>query len=544
LTNTADLASATLSNDGNFLAYIRQSKVYLKDIASNKEIPLEIPNVPSFRSLQFSADGNFLYFCNNSAYNSGSKILKVSRFGGDTELVVEKNQGLFSLSPDNKFIAYYSAFISEGLKLIIRNLETGEEREVLQLDSAQSTVTNSSSLSWSPDGKRILSSTQSIVTVGSQLFVIDVETAKSEEIKIPKLRRFQEVNWLADGENFILSATENGRIYHLWKVFYPSGDIQPLTTGLSSFEKPFVSRDGKKILAMQTTNNSNLFTANDANLNEQKQLTNGNTNKFGQTSLSWTSDKEILFSTQSENDTVENFWLIDADGNGKRQITSGKDASPSTVISDGKSIFYSVIRGRFSNIEKIDVGGGNLSQVTDGNDGQRRSPQLSPDGNWLYYTFRNQKEAKILRLNLLDQKEEVWLDDEKVRCGLFMEISPDGKYLACPNWRQRNAGDADKHNSEIAIISTETKSVFQYIPIARISPNFRFSQDSKAIEFIAALESGTQIMRQSFDESEPKSILSMPKDKIFNFVWSKNGKQIAFSRGQQYRDAVLLTNFE
>ena len=144
LTNTSDLASATLSPDGNFLAYIRQNKVYLKDVVSNKEIPLEIPNVPSFRALQFSADGNFLYFCNNSAYFAGSKILKVSRFGGDTELIVERNQGLFSLSPDNKFIAYYVGLQSEGNKLIVRNLETREERAVLQLEPLQSSVTNNS----------------------------------------------------------------------------------------------------------------------------------------------------------------------------------------------------------------------------------------------------------------------------------------------------------------------------------------------------------------------------------------------------------------
>ncbi len=544
LTNTGDLATATLSPDGNFLAFIRQNKVYLKDIASNKEIPLEIPNVPSFRSLEFSADGNFIYFCNNSAYNASSKILKVSRFGGDTQLIIERNQGLFSLSPDNKFIAYYGAFISQGIKLIVRNLETGEERQILQLDSTQSTVTNSSSLSWSPDGKKILSSTQSIVTASSQLFVIDVETANGEEVKIPKLRRFQEAHWLADGENFIVSATENGRIYHLWKVYYPSGDIQSLTTGLSSFEKPIVSADGTKILAMQTINNSNLFTANNANLNEQKQLTTGNTNKFGQTSLTWTNDQEIIVSSQLENDTVENFWLIDSNGQGKRQITAEKTSSPSTAISDGKSIFYGIIRTQFSNIEKIDAGGGNLVQVTNGNDAQRRSPQISPDGNSLYYIFRNQNGSKIMRLNLLDQKEEIWLEDEKIQCGLYLQMSSDGKYLACPNWRVRTANDSDKHNSELVIISTETKSVLQYIPIERISPNFRFSPDSKAIEFIAALESGTQIMRQGFDESEPKPILSMPKDRIFNFTWSKSGKNLAVSRGQQIRDAVLLSEFD
>lgn len=71
----------------------------------------------------------------------------------------------------------------------------------------------------------------------------------------------------------------------------------------------------------------------------------------------------------------------------------------------------------------------------------------------------------------------------------------------------------------------------------------RFSPDSKAVDFTANLESGIQIMRQGFDETEAKPILQMPKDFIFNFAWSKDGKKIALSRGHQLRDAVLLNGF-
>lgn len=72
----------------------------------------------------------------------------------------------------------------------------------------------------------------------------------------------------------------------------------------------------------------------------------------------------------------------------------------------------------------------------------------------------------------------------------------------------------------------------------------RFSPDSKAVEFTANLDTGIRILRQGFEESEAKPILQMPKDYIFNFAWSKDGKKIAISRGQQYRDAVLLSEFD
>jgi len=51
-------------------------------------------------------------------------------------------------------------------------------------------------------------------------------------------------------------------------------------------------------------------------------------------------------------------------------------------------------------------------------------------------------------------------------------------------------------------------------------------------------------LRQSVDGGELQTIFALPKEKIFNFAWSKSGTRLAISRGQSYKDAVLLTNFD
>ncbi len=374
--------------------------------------------------------------------------------------------------------------------------------------------------------------------------MIDVESGTNETMNLPKLRRFEQAAWFPDGQSFVISASEDAKTYHLWRVYYPNGDAQRLTNGLNSYQNTVVSADGKKLFAMQTTENANIFTANPANLNEQKPLTNGNSSAFGQSSLTSVNEQNIIFSSQGEQDLVENLWSIDTDGRSKQQLTNETRSSAWMPNSDGKFIFYFSSKNGFETILRLDANGQNLTEITKETDGGRRSPQISPDGNWLYYNFRNKDGGKTMRKNLLDGKEETVFENEKVQCGFFLALSSDGKYLACPNWQFHARNHPDNYIAEIAIFSTEDTNYLRLIPLANSLPVYRFSPDSKSIEFVANLEDGTQIMRQGFDESEPKPILTMPKDRIFNFAWSKNGKQMAISKGQQIRDAVLLTEFD
>lgn len=541
LTNTGNISNAALSPDGNFLAFVRADKVFLKDLASNREIPLEIPNVRRFSFLQFSADGNFLYFRDNTARYALAKILKTSRFGGEASVIAENSFGGFSLSPDNKFLAYFRNEKSDVNRLIVKNLETKEEKPLFETLFAGMFNSEVSPI-LSPDGKKILQINQWWGSLAGQIFVIDVETGEAEELKVPRLRRYGQAAWFPDGKSFVISASEDGRYFHLWKISYPDGDAQALTVGLTSYNQPVISANGKKILSLQSIVSANLFVADVEKLNEQKQITGGNTNRHGILSLVWADDQRIVFATQTANEAVENLWVTDTEGRAPKQITQETRFSANTLSSDGKFVYYNINRNRAANINKASLNGENVSEVTNESVGNRRSPQVTADGNWLYYVLLDVKGGKIMRRNLSEQKEEVFLENEDVQCGIFLMLSPDEKYLACFNSRP-NQNLSEKHSAEIVVVSTEDKSVkFMQVDANRFP--LRFSPDSKAVEFTANLDTGTQILRQGFDESEAKPILQMPKDFIFNFAWSKDGKKMAVSRGQQFRDAVLLSEFE
>lgn len=148
-----------------------------------------------------------------------------------------------------------------------------------------------------------------------------------------------------------------------------------------------------------------------------------------------------------------------------------------------------------------------------------------------------------MRRGTSDANEEVFFDNERVRCGFFLTISPDGKYLACPNWKYDNSDGNGKQASEIAVISIEDPANIQFVKIAGSTP-FQFSPDNKAIEYIAFSNDAWQIMMHNFNETTAKPIFQPLKDKIFNFAWSKDGKTLALSRGKQSQDAVLLSNID
>jgi DNA-binding winged helix-turn-helix (wHTH) protein/Tol biopolymer transport system component len=541
LTNTGNLTSAALSPDGNFLAFARASRAFLKDLATAREIPLEIPNAQNFGTMRFSADGNFLYFRDNSSSYSSAKIIKTSRFGGDNSVVTENSFGGFSLSPDNKLLAYYKNEKSDVNRLTIKNLETKEERPIFETLYAGMFNAENSPV-WSPDGRKILQIKQVWGGMTGQVFLIDVETGDAVELKIPRLRRFGQAAWFPDGNSFVISASEDGRYFHLWRVSNPDLNIKALTIGLTSYSYPEVSADGRKISALQTIVNSNLFIADAANLREQKPLTTGNTNRFGQMSLVWADDKRIVYGSQTENEPVENLWLIDTEGNSPKPITKEGKAAPNTPSSDGKFIYYNINRNRLPNLNQLSLNDQSVTEITGESDGARRSPQVTADGRWLYYSYFDNNGGKILRRFLSEQMEEVFLEDKSIQCGGFLTLSPDEKYLACFNSRP-NQTLAGKNNNEIALIAVADKSV-RFVPVEGNRIPLRFSPDSKSVDFLRNFGDGIQIMRLGLNENEPEPILSLPDEHIFSFAWSPDGRKIALSRGRQYRDAVVLTEFD
>jgi Tol biopolymer transport system component len=135
----------------------------------------------------------------------------------------------------------------------------------------------------------------------------------------------------------------------------------------------------------------------------------------------------------------------------------------------------------------------------------------------------------------IDGGDEVQLTDKPAGGAV---ISPDGKLIAC------NYQDEANRQFKIAIIP------FEGGPPTRIfdllggpNRNLWWTPDGRAIAYIVTSNSVSNIWAQALAGGEPKPLTDFKDQRIFNFEWSRDGKQLALSRGVVNSDVVLITNF-
>lgn len=59
--------------------------------------------------------------------------------------------------------------------------------------------------------------------------------------------------------------------------------------------------------------------------------------------------------------------------------------------------------------------------------------------------------------------------------------------------------------------------------------------------YSAGTFNSSSLWRQPLDGGNPQKLIDFP-DRVFNFAWSHDGKNLAVTRGKQPGDAVLITN--
>jgi hypothetical protein len=103
----------------------------------------------------------------------------------------------------------------------------------------------------------------------------------------------------------------------------------------------------------------------------------------------------------------------------------------------------------------------------------------------------------------------------------WMSFSPDGKLIAA-------SYITDKRR--LAIISAETHEVVKQFDLPETGTLFMGSRWTADINSVTYR-----------DNAEPYRIEGMPKERFYTFSWSRDGKWLAFVRGQEIRDVVLFT---
>jgi DNA-binding winged helix-turn-helix (wHTH) protein/dipeptidyl aminopeptidase/acylaminoacyl peptidase len=533
LTTNGKVQLAALSPDGKLFGYVTddvgQTSLWLGYTAGGNNIQLRPPSESAYEQLTFSPDSSQLYFSMRDERSPETALYRMPSFGGVAEKIAEKTD-VFTLSPDGKQIVFGRGSDDGRVSLIISALDKTNEREILSVPKSQSFVYGS--VSWSPDGKRLAFSCQREMFF-QDLCLAEISSGKTERITLPNYRSILKTAWLKSNDGVIVTAIPTKNLssvvnYQILYVELASGNVREITNDLNTYNSDIsLANDTESLLTIEHRQLNNLWVAPFDNFSQARQITFGSFGKYdGLWGLDWTPDGRIIFT--NSNTETQIISAMNADGSERKDLTSpGFMDSALTVSGDGRYVVFHSIRGGATDIWRMDIDGGNMKQLTFGQ--KSFQPSVSPDNAYVYYKCW-QKDVGELRRVPIDGGEPEILTDKQTGWATF---SPDGKYFAATYVTDQR---------RLAIFSAETNALIKQFDLpktAYIDVRPRWTPDSKSVVY---RDGEFGYWSQNVEGGKPNRLENLPKERLYTYAWSFDGKQFAFVRGQEIRDVILLSN--
>ena len=200
----------------------------------------------------------------------------------------------------------------------------------------------------------------------------------------------------------------------------------------------------------------------------------------------------------------------------------------------------------------MDSDGSNPIRIAD--ETLANGPQCSPDGKWVVY-LRGPSWTP-LRVPISGGPSQEMTKDlvaagySALSLGSFqysVAISPDGKriaYLFLPNTPVEHPGSpsASRPNQLKVIPFEGGPPVYQFAwPPSASDP--RWAPGGDAVEYVLTKNGVSNIWQQPLTGGQPKQITNFKSGLIFDFQWSRDGSQLALTRGDLTSDVILMGNF-
>jgi serine/threonine protein kinase len=538
LTSNGKTWSASISPDGKYAVYVMESEgkpsIWVRQISTSSNVQI-VPAVEdtTYASTVFSRDGEYVYYLLFDKSTPQGALYQIPVLGGTPRRILSNITSAITFSPDGKRLAFIrdDGAASGEDQLIVVNADGTNERKLAARKADVFFAYGGPS--WSPDGKLIASHAGSYKGgFNFSVIVVDAESGEQREFTTQKWANVGRVAWLSDGSGLIISAQDNGALYNqLWLLSYPSGEARRITNDLNSYTGVSLTADSNTMVAKQSETVSNLWTAPGVDSSHAKQITTGRNGWYGLSGLVLTPDGKVVYSAAVSGNL--DIWISDADGGNQKQLTTNPRSDNSPAVSpDGRSIVFVSDREGMPSLWRMDIDGGNQRQLTSGQEDYW--PQVSPDGRWIVFQSWRSGKAALWKMPL-DGGEPTQLTDKFT---YLAAISPDGKLIACGYDEQPGAPP------RIALLSIDGGDFAKTfdIPVTATAP-FRWSGDGKAVLYRNTRNVITNIWAQPIDGSPPKQLTDNKADQIFDFAFSRDGKQLVTSRGTVTSDVVLISNF-
>ncbi|HEX6040068.1 hypothetical protein, partial [Longimicrobium sp.] len=259
-----------------------------------------------------------------------------------------------ALSPDGTRVAFLSSLNNLDVELYLADASTGEIIRRLQRGSSFDPHFGSlryinSSGTWSPDGRRFAFS--ALQQGRDVVVVVDaVRGGRVREYQVPGVSEITNPTWSPDGSTIVFSGLRGG-ISDLWALDMNTGRARQLTNDRFADLQPMYSPDGRTV-AFSTDRGGTDFQSL----------------SYGELRLA------LLDVASGEVRTVQ---TGEGAAQGNSQGTVGKNINPQWSR-DGRALFFISDRAGISNVYRVELGTGAVTQVTNLFTGVSGITDLSP----------------------------------------------------------------------------------------------------------------------------------------------------------------------
>lgn len=529
LTTSGKTIVSSISPDGKTIVYSSEiggkQGIWLRQLDTGENIEIVPPSQNMYFSLEFSPNGDFIYFGRLPAEEGTfGDIYRISIFGGVPVKIVGETMGLFSISADGKMIAYFRCRPRNPGTCSIFTADAADGQNERHLRTSEA-PTRIGQVQISRDGRYLAFAAGQSENQSSDfgLHQIDLQTGAERELSPARFFDIKSLAWLPGSDGLLIAASRMpNRKFRIWHVA-PDGKVSPLTKNSDDYSLLNLDRSASLLAAVQIKPEFKLSLHSFAEPASKRVIGDAFVGSIGPTG-------RIFFSSTMTNN--EEIWSIEPDGSGQKQLTNDPaDDSGPVPSPDGRHIFFSSNRTGSVHVWRMNPDGSNPIQITRSHGGFPIS--VTSDGKWIYVHHGIDRTLWRAATDGTGVEEKM-LDTPRYR----FAISPDGD----------RAAFAEKDGTQriLTVVSLNSASGEKIKSFATPVANSRISEvewmpDGKSIAYIlgnAVMENGA-LWIQPLDASPPRQIAGF-EGEIPSVSISADGRSFSIVQGEWKSDAVLI----